>query len=99
MLKKNRKSADAPNNPSQSQFQNLLSEREAVVSFAETQMDIDPNNMPSRALTRFTRQEDDHILSMLENVDKKLVQQNKQTQLQKAKQKYDEKTKVTIFTN
>jgi len=69
------------------------------VSFAETQMDFDPNNMPQRAVDMFSRQ-DDHAhqyLSMLESRDKKLVQQNKQQQVEKQKQKFDEKSKVSEF--
>ena len=41
-------------------------------------MDIDPNNLPMRAIAKFTiRPEESNYLAILENKDKKLVQQNK----------------------
>jgi hypothetical protein len=40
-------------------------------------MDIDPAHMPALAVTKFTRHED--TLQMLENRDRRLLQQNKQS--------------------
>lgn len=72
MLKKARKTA--PQSTESVNHSVLLSEREAVVSFAETQMDFDPNHMPQRAVNKFTRHSDtEMLLSALENRDKKLV--------------------------
>lgn len=57
-------------------------------------MDLDPNNMPPRAVAKFTRQEDD-LLSLWENKDKQLVHKKRQQEQITQKRKLDEKTKVS----
>jgi hypothetical protein len=66
-----------------------------VASFAETQLIVDPNDLPQRAVAKFTRQpEESNYLELLENRDKRLIQQNKQETIIKQKQKFDERSKV-----